>query len=673
LQQQDPANIEQLSNSKKMTENNYIYLDKELETIYASLIEKIKIFDYKNIGVTFDNGWKPHTASFGLPVADRRMNIDGLIDKFRKYKIVGFNFGKFGNVTGSYESSSMAMPGNATMCGSQRDAYSWNYVYAIYVDIGGNCYCHVQVTRLSPCYNADNNYISWQKELFVKPFCDGVERRSLGLDSRYIAWDSWYNYKIAENKNIQQIIDIKIIENIAANNKLLQYSCPESYQMVHPGPCMPEQKKFKNIADNYNIVQALRNERRLEQALINERLKKMKEKNGHTVACEGFWIGDCFTCCVHNERIENERRENERHENERRENERRENERRENEKRENEKRENKIDLFNAVMCGDLYNAVMCGDCAKIKLLIENKVDLNIQYNDGWSSLMIAVQNSNTCGNIETVKLLIDSGVDLNLQNKNGHTALMLAALNYDTDGDIENVRETVRLLTNSGADIYLQCKNGWTAITIKQLVESCADIQNKNNRTTVILESIKRKYEREYERRERERRGDERMENYIRENERCGRIRREYERIENERCGRIRREYERIENERCGRIRIENERIENERIENERIENERIENERIENERIENERIENERNNTIHIAIVPSDNKTRESSHNCCVCLEPINGIFALIPCGHTNVCPTCFENLKKNEQNIIECPICRQNVNNHIRIYYGS
>lgn len=49
----------------------------------------------------------------------------------------------------------------------------------------------------------------------------------------------------------------------------------------------------------------------------------------------------------------------------------------------------------------------------------------------------------------------------------------------------------------------------------------------------------------------------------------------------------------------------------------------------------------------------------------CVVCFDDITKKKALVPCGHTNVCSTCFEKLKNKS-----CPTCRKEIIMHIDIY---
>ena len=96
----------------------------------------------------------------------------------------------------------------------------------------------------------------------------------------------------------------------------------------------------------------------------------------------------------------------------------------------------------------------------------------------FSKLITAVKNRN----IEKVKLLIKEGADLNMQDKKGFTALIFASESGQEDA--------IKLLIEAGADLNIQDKAGFTALTrwngssqswedpyviIKLLLESGAD------------------------------------------------------------------------------------------------------------------------------------------------------------------------------------------------------
>lgn len=67
------------------------------------------------------------------------------------------------------------------------------------------------------------------------------------------------------------------------------------------------------------------------------------------------------------------------------------------------------------------------------------------------------------------------------------------------------------------------------------------------------------------------------------------------------------------------------------------------------------------------------DNKIDEynAEIECIICLNSYNSskIKAFIPCGHRNCCNNCI-NIIKNDQLILNCPICKSVVNDNIIIY---
>ena len=49
----------------------------------------------------------------------------------------------------------------------------------------------------------------------------------------------------------------------------------------------------------------------------------------------------------------------------------------------------------------------------------------------------------------------------------------------------------------------------------------------------------------------------------------------------------------------------------------------------------------------------------------CIYCMDELTETFALVPCGHTNLCTKCY-----TDQNLKHCPICRKDINMRIKIY---
>jgi len=50
---------------------------------------------------------------------------------------------------------------------------------------------------------------------------------------------------------------------------------------------------------------------------------------------------------------------------------------------------------------------------------------------------------------------------------------------------------------------------------------------------------------------------------------------------------------------------------------------------------------------------------------DCAVCFDPLHELHTLVPCGHTNVCTKCY-----NEQDFVQCPVCRKKINMRIKNY---
>jgi len=58
-----------------------------------------------------------------------------------------------------------------------------------------------------------------------------------------------------------------------------------------------------------------------------------------------------------------------------------------------------------------------------------------------------------------------------------------------------------------------------------------------------------------------------------------------------------------------------------------------------------------------------SDKKKIEDT-TCSICLDPVTEIYALVPCGHTNLCSKCYTH------QIYECPICRKDIEMRIKVF---
>ena len=237
----------------------------KLESIYLENIDKIRKYDYSSIGLT------------GLTISEPIMSL--LLNNFRKYKIIGFNIGKFGDFMGAQRN--YAPPG-ACNWRSNASAYVSFLIYIIYVDTIGNCYGQIQSEKVN---SNSNEYfkcgcstikIDWNSELFVKPFS-------------------------IPPKLLDKTTDFDLIMKCILKNRLLEYSYPE-YKEVYKsyisnktfpnlGYDSPSTgfsnligiTMFKNIGNKCNEVKRFKIEQKqkieLEQKLLEDkRIEEEKKK-----------------------------------------------------------------------------------------------------------------------------------------------------------------------------------------------------------------------------------------------------------------------------------------------------------------------------------------------------------------------------------------------------------
>ena len=134
---------------------------------------------------------------------------------------------------------------------------------------------------------------------------------------------------------------------------------------------------------------------------------------------------------------------------------------------------------------ELVEAVYSGNTARVKQLLRQGADVNVEQKYGWTVLMDAAK----AGQTEMVKVLIDAGADM---TEYGDTALMFALGNTDTaialieagadvngkhgDGFTplllaakEGLTEMTKILIEAGADVNAEADNGWTALDMSEL------------------------------------------------------------------------------------------------------------------------------------------------------------------------------------------------------------
>lgn len=111
----------------------------------------------------------------------------------------------------------------------------------------------------------------------------------------------------------------------------------------------------------------------------------------------------------------------------------------------------------------LINSVIANDIGKVKNLIENKANINIQDDNGWSPLHFAAQEFNE----EMISFLLNNNANPNLKDANGNTPLSTALFNSKgIDTNIFNE------FLKYGGDPELKNNYGVSAIDLAEQVDN---------------------------------------------------------------------------------------------------------------------------------------------------------------------------------------------------------
>jgi ankyrin repeat protein len=150
----------------------------------------------------------------------------------------------------------------------------------------------------------------------------------------------------------------------------------------------------------------------------------------------------------------------------------------------------------------LLGAAADNNIKALHLLLKLGVHLNAKSEDegdaGWTPLILATE----LRNIEFVKALLELRVNLNAQDNNGRTALMLAAkyrndVEFRIKGAAEIQARLVQMLAEADADLNLADNKGKTALmlggefgsseAVSVLIQKGANINQKDDRGNTAL------------------------------------------------------------------------------------------------------------------------------------------------------------------------------------------
>jgi ankyrin repeat protein len=153
-------------------------------------------------------------------------------------------------------------------------------------------------------------------------------------------------------------------------------------------------------------------------------------------------------------------------------------------------------IFGSIICfsltvraGELHEAVKTGDITKIKMLLSNGEDINVNDEEGFTALYLAIGNNDNA--IEIVELLVSEGADVNSRSGMNLVAPLAKA------AKCENCFNIAKFLLENGADVNSVDNTGMTPLIqaarfapkiAKLLVNKGADV---NSKTTRYYEVIK--------------------------------------------------------------------------------------------------------------------------------------------------------------------------------------
>ena len=133
-----------------------------------------------------------------------------------------------------------------------------------------------------------------------------------------------------------------------------------------------------------------------------------------------------------------------------------------------------------------------GDLKTAKIMLANKVDVNMTDYDGLTPLLSAIINHNT----DMTRLLLEYNANPNLCDNDGWTPLMVAIANNETTASQDNT-EIIKMLLVNNADISQPNDNGYTPMIIcamngemnimRMLVDRNASVNEKDKEDITVF------------------------------------------------------------------------------------------------------------------------------------------------------------------------------------------
>nr|XP_036576344.1 ankyrin repeat protein [Colletotrichum truncatum]KAF6783069.1 ankyrin repeat protein [Colletotrichum truncatum] len=136
-------------------------------------------------------------------------------------------------------------------------------------------------------------------------------------------------------------------------------------------------------------------------------------------------------------------------------------------------------FLTSILCKTLITASSMGHLEVVEVLLENRVDVSVADNNGWTPLHAASSN----GHFQVVKALLENNADVSVSNNFGCTPLHTASY--------KGHLQVVWVLLENKAEASVADTQGWTPLhaassnghfqVVKALLENNADVSVSNN------------------------------------------------------------------------------------------------------------------------------------------------------------------------------------------------